>query len=167
MRTSRWLLAALVAATLATGCARRPPFTPSPELGAPEQAVALWPAPRYTKRLIEKAGLPTTAHVKDQYHIHAHLEVYKDGRQVVIPENIGIGDGVISPLHTHREAGVLHVENETPIDATLGQFFILWNVPLDGAKVVVDGVEIADPASHVLKNLQLITVYFGEPPAGH
>ena len=34
----------------------------------------------------------------------------------------------VSPLHTHDESGVLHVENDAERRITLGQFFTEWGV---------------------------------------
>jgi hypothetical protein len=37
---------------------------------------------------------------------------------------------VISPLHTHDQSGVVHIEAEAPADFTVGQFFTEWAVRL-------------------------------------
>ena len=85
---------------------------------------------------------------------------------MVVPGNIGV-DGaanMVSPLHTHEPVGVIHVESQDIRNFTLGQFFTLWGVPLDGAKVTVNDKPMPDPAGVVFENLALITVVFGEAP---
>ncbi len=88
--------------------------------------------------------------------MHAHLDVFIDGRHIVVPGGIGIDTtssdvnhavddngydaygGIsgcakpcISPLHTHDATGVLHTESATRKENTLGQFFVEWDVKLD------------------------------------
>jgi len=91
-----------------------------------------------------------------QYHVHAHLDVFVNGRPVLVPAGIGIDlanpavqsdkrlDGIvvgaglkqecdqpcISPLHTHDLSGLLHTETKTPSPNQLGQFFTEWAVRL-------------------------------------
>src|SRR5438874_1571378 len=71
------------------------------------------------------------------YHIHAHLTLYKNGRAVPVPANVGIPyDSAINVggqhicyywLHTHDASGVVHIESPTPHLYTLGQFFDIWH----------------------------------------
>jgi hypothetical protein len=91
-----------------------------------------------------------------QYHAHAHLDVFVNGRPLFVPAGIGIdtanpdvltekrlggivvGAGLkqecdvpcISPLHTHALDGVLHTETKTPQPNHLGQLFTQWAVRL-------------------------------------
>ena len=89
------------------------------------------------------------------FHVHAHLDVFVNGRHVVVPAGIGINikdpgvqsgpnpDGstgyggirlcatpCISPLHTHDDTGILHTESATAVPNQLGQLFTEWHVPL-------------------------------------
>ena len=82
------------------------------------------------------------------HHAHAHLDVFVDGKPIVVPAGIGINiddpevqrfedpDGAvayggitrcrkpcISPLHTHDATGIIHTESKSPEPNTLGQFF--------------------------------------------
>jgi hypothetical protein len=93
-------------------------------------------------------------------HVHAHLDVFVDGKPVAVPAGIGIkiddpavqrGDmpdgtkrygGIdlcnepcISPLHTHGVDGILHTESSSPEPNTLGEFFTEWGVALDASCV--------------------------------
>jgi hypothetical protein len=115
-----------------------------------------WPAPPDPMPLATAAGLTPETAERLEFHVHAHLDVYIDGKHIVVPGGIGIDTsdpqvhrGVInglpaygnitepcaqpciSPLHTHDATGVLHTESPTPKENTLGQFFIEWDVKLD------------------------------------
>jgi hypothetical protein len=72
------------------------------------------------------------------YHIHAHLTLYENGRVVPVPAYVGIPyNSAINVggqhtclywLHTHDASGVIHVESPTTPKRpyTLGQFFDIW-----------------------------------------
>ena len=74
-------------------------------------------------------GVPcdTTGHDND-YHIHAHVSIYIDGKQVQIPSQVGIPtDGTcLYWLHTHDTSGVIHIEAPAGRNFTLGTFFDIW-----------------------------------------
>lgn len=119
----------------------------------PLATVSPWPAPPNPLDLAQKAGLVLEDKEFLLYHVHAHLDVFIDGKKVLIPAGIGINikdPGVkssktpvsyggikqcaqpcISPLHTHAEDGLLHTESKKSEPNTLGQFFAEWNVKLD------------------------------------
>jgi hypothetical protein len=69
------------------------------------------------------------------YHIHAHLTLYKDGKPVPLPPQVGIPYSLAISgqhyclywLHTHDASGVIHIESPTPRLYTLGQFFDIWH----------------------------------------
>jgi hypothetical protein len=130
----------------ATGITAPPPSASNPEP---------YPAPTSPMELAAKAGLVPEDAEQLEYHVHAHLDVFLDGKHLTIPGGIGIDttnpgvhsgltDGLpafggivvpcnkacISPLHTHDVTGVLHTESRTHKDNTLGQFFVEWNVRL-------------------------------------
>jgi hypothetical protein len=129
-----------------------PPITsapPGPSTYAP------WPAPANPMQLSCRAGLVPETAERLEFHVHAHLDVYLNGRKVLVPAGLGIDtknsgvhlfetDGLpaygginppcdqpcISPLHTHDVSGILHTESATVKYNTLGQLFIQWNVTL-------------------------------------
>lgn len=166
-----WLALLLPALGLA-GCSRSAPPAAAPPAMAfkagtkPPGAVVLWPAPADPAASLLAAGLEPLAREGTVYHLHAHLEVFKDGKQVVVPANIGVGPqaSFYSPLHTHTPDGILHVESEEVRDYTLGQFFAMWGVSLVGAKALENGEAVAEPARLVIDDFDLITVVFGEEP---
>ena len=117
---------------------------------------APWPSPENPMGLTCQAGLVPEKAEFLQYHVHAHLDVFVNGRPVLVPAGIGIDlanpavqsdkrlDGIvvgaglkqecdqpcISPLHTHDLSGLLHTETKTPSPNQLGQFFTEWAVRL-------------------------------------
>ena len=117
---------------------------------------APWPAAKNAMALTCKAGLVPEDAENLEYHVHAHLDVFVNGRPVIVPAGIGIdldnpavradrnGSGLvigagltqvcdqpcISPLHTHDLSGILHTETKTPSPNQLGQAFTEWAVRL-------------------------------------
>ena len=129
------------------------------QFGSPpetRETKAPWPAPENPMALTCKAGLVPEKAEFLQYHVHAHLDVFVDGKPVLVPAGIGIdldnpdtvadtganglitgaglkqecGAPCISPLHTHDLSGLLHTETKTPSPNKLGQFFTQWAVRL-------------------------------------
>jgi hypothetical protein len=152
----------------ATGCGTAPTGSPLPAspsatgaIAPSGQAAALdWPAPANPMDLAVKAGLNPQPKEFKTNHVHAHLDVFVDGKTVMVPTGIGIKiddhavqvddlpDGTknyggielcnepcISPLHTHDATGIVHTESATPEPNTLGEFFTEWGVTLDASCV--------------------------------
>jgi hypothetical protein len=113
------------------------------------------PLPPDPMKLAREAGLVPETAERLQYHVHAHLDMFVNGAQKLVPGGIGIriddpqvhngpvngypayggisepcSTPCISPLHTHDATGVLHTESATEKDNTLGQLFTEWDVPL-------------------------------------
>jgi hypothetical protein len=179
---------ALFAAACGSGSSSTPQ---APSSAAASLApIERWPLPEDPMGLARKAGLEPLRIESLQFHVHAHLDVFEDGRPIVIPAGIGIditdpgvkrfedpvgyggiqqpcADPCISPLHTHDSNGVIHTESPTPTPNTLGQFLIEWEVVLpDDAKVYIDGEEFSgDVASIELADRREIAIVIGEPPS--
>src|SRR3954453_14299809 len=122
----------------------------------PAHGAAPWPAPADPLGLTVTAGLQPERKETLTHHVHAHLDVFVNGKRVVVPAGIGINikdpgvktfrdtpDGskayggielcaerVISPLHTHDNTAILHTESASPGPNRLGQFFTQWGVGL-------------------------------------
>jgi hypothetical protein len=112
----------------------------------------LWPAPSDPLERTVAAGLEPAPKEFKINHVHAHLDVFIDGQEIVVPAGIGINikdpevihfadngsyGGIeicdqpcISPLHTHDASGIIHTESSDPKPHTLGQFFVEWGVEL-------------------------------------
>jgi hypothetical protein len=160
----RATLACVVGAFVLAGCGGGGSKSSSGDVcsqfsGAPAARTtkAPWPAPDNAMALTCKAGLVPEKAEFLQYHVHAHLDVFVNGRPLFVPAGIGIDAGnpsvrtdtgpnglvigagltqecdepCISPLHTHQLDGVLHTETKTPSPNRLGQFFTQWAVRLD------------------------------------
>src|SRR3954464_13100873 len=133
---------------------------PAAEQGPASSAAdarVLSPAPQDPLERTVAAGLQPERKEFLIHHVHAHLDVFVDGKPIAIPAGIGINiddpevkkfedpvgyGGIkrcrrpcISPLHTHDGTGVLHTESATPKPNTLGQFFTEWGVRLSNSCV--------------------------------
>src|SRR4029450_4272907 len=77
---------------------------------------------------LRATGIPALSPMEGTaVHIHQHLDLYVDGRKVLVPAGIGIDPAVgYAPLHTHDPSGVIHVESPTVRTYTLGEFFAVW-----------------------------------------
>lgn len=118
--------------------------------------------------------------MSEDYHVHAHLTIIKDGQQLAIPSQVGIPGNCNYAIHTHNESGELHVENPTVQSFTLGQFFDIWGRPLSPTNVadftgqpikfyINDNGDLrqytGNPAAIALASHRSITIQIGAPPA--
>jgi hypothetical protein len=151
----RWCLLAAVLAL--AGCGGGKKVVGQGPVTEPATGAAPWPAPKNPMALTRKAGLTPETREFVFLHVHAHLDVFVNGKPVVVPAGIGIAiddpavkrfegpngsigyGGIsppcatpcISPLHTHFVDGVLHTEAREHQFNNLGEFFTEWNVRLD------------------------------------
>ncbi len=118
-------------------------------------------------------------------HVHAHLSIFYNGRQIAVPYGIGIvrpfrvdrgfvgvGNGFYW-LHTHDATGIIHIESPDERKYTLGNFFDVWGMPLTSTEVAglkgalhafVDGKPYhGDPRAIVLAAHEQITLEIGQP----
>lgn len=122
-------------------------------------------------------SLPALAKEGSALHIHQHLDLFINGKNIPIPAGIGVNQlsGFISPLHSHETDGVIHVESDKVEDFTLGQFFDVWGVRLtkdciggycgnatSTLKMYVNGtLTPGDPRKLVLTPHQQIVLVYG------
>ena len=111
------------------------------------------------------------------YHIHAHLNVFIDGSEQQVPDNVGRLNSCLYWLHTHSRDGIIHVEAPQTKEFTLGQFLDVWRQTSDSAGLFssvagknatayVDGKPFEGNYSDIpLKSLEQITLVYGETPA--
>ena len=142
------------------------------------QTAPPWPLTDRQADRIADAGLPLLTAEGTKVHYHAHLDVFRNGDPVTVPANIGIDyqRQVISPLHTHDDSGIVHVEGLKDEPITLGQFLTEWGVrvesdctgdicPPDPIAVYVDGVKQTGPVTElVFKSRQEVALVLGTPP---
>jgi hypothetical protein len=140
---------------------------------------APWP-PEYeflADRLLP-LGLNTLSQEGVATHYHSHLDIFVDGKRVVVPQGIGInqGAGYITELHSHDTRGVIHIESPKENDHfSLGQFVAEWGVFLngrcigaycDGLKWYLNGkLQTGNPQDYTLQSHDEIAIVVGKPPA--
>jgi hypothetical protein len=113
--------------------------------------------PQQTAQYTEAAGLPCSAEML-QVHYHAHLDISVDGNPVVVPQYVGFvvqGNSVVglAPLHTHDNAGIIHIENSVgPYCSGKGKELAVF---VDGQRYT------GDPTKLVLKMHQEIAIEYG------
>lgn len=141
-----------------------------------------WPPPSDATAAAGKAGLPMLSSEGMVEHIHAHLDVLVDGKPVPVPANIGIDTArrAISPLHTHDDSGVIHVESPVKRAFSLGEFFTEWGVSLSSDNIgglrAVDGKSVrayvngqprtGNPAAITFAQHDEIALVYGQPQPG-
>jgi hypothetical protein len=112
-------------------------------------------------------------------HIHPKLNITMDNKIILVPSQIGIdtslwknhsldkygmqempGMSGMAPLHTHDNTGIIHDESSVNRNYTLGDFFNIWGMDLNGKIVnaTVNGKPIPDFKSHVLKDNEQINL---------
>ncbi len=116
-------------------------------------------------------------------HIHTNLTITLDSRPIVIPSQIGIDNSlwnghnldkygtpgmpmpggsmpVMAPLHTHDNLGLIHIESLINRDYTLGEFFNIWGVDLNGktVKATVNGKQVFGYKNIILKDKENIAL---------
>lgn len=68
-------------------------------------------------------------------HWHPELEIFVDGNKIEIPENKGIERAPHSPIHTHNDLPIIHLEFNGVVredDIRLGKFFKVWDKEFRG-----------------------------------
>jgi len=79
------------------------------------------------------------AQMPETYHVHAHLSLFLNGDQLIVPDHVGIpspgGMECAYSIHTHDASGEIHIESPTPGTFTLGNLFHIWGEPLDRTNI--------------------------------
>ena len=148
--------------------------TSAPTTATGSEAAPPWAAPADPAARAKAAGLTMLSAEGTVEHIHSHLSVTVDGHAVTVPALLGIDEAnaSISPLHTHDQSGIVHVESPVKTTFTLGQVFTEWNVALAATRIgsyssasgdtvttFVDGKQFAgDPAAITLANHEDIDI---------
>ena len=78
-------------------------------------------------------GISCDAQEGQRIHIHQHLAIFDHGKEMTVPQFIGIPQAsrCIYWLHTHTPDGIIHVEAPRDRSFALGDFFAVWGQPLD------------------------------------
>ena len=123
-------------------------------------------------------GIYCDALEQTAYHIHAHVTIYINGKQVPIPQSIGIASdqSCFYWLHTHTDDGVVHIEFPRQGTPTLGNFLDIWGQSFNslgfqnelassaGWTVYVNGEKVNENFNQlVLQAHQVITIAYNSP----
>ena len=123
-------------------------------------------------------GIYCDALEQTAYHIHAHLTIYINGKQVAIPQGIGIASdqSCFYWLHTHTSDGVIHIEFPNQGNPTLGNFLDIWGQSFnslgfqnelassEGWTIYVGGKQVTKNFNQlVLQPHQVITIAYNSP----
>jgi hypothetical protein len=142
------------------------PTTPAVVLPDPDSLDGMMkaqPWPNNTDQLparLAELNLPELSDVAGALHHHIQLYIYVDGQPVTVPANIGLSTQAASPLHTHDDTGLVHVESADPNFApVLGQFMDVWGVYFTNS-CLGDQCNHGDQQLRVYENGQL---YTGDP----
>ena len=116
-------------------------------------------------------------HMKTAIHFHTHLDIFVNGVNLTIPQNIGLlPDKCFYALHTHDSTGMIHVESQTKDNFVLGMFFDIWGNNFydtmrtygnpSVTKVYVNGQEVnnMDYRQIPLKPYDEIVIVYGNSP---
>jgi hypothetical protein len=104
-----------------------------------------------------------------KFHIHAHLDIFVNGKPFTVPSQIGIDpEGrCLYWLHTHDESGIIHVESPVEREFTIGNLIDIWDQTFNDTKlfdnnlndinsvlsIYVNGVKV--PTSTDFRNLSI------------
>lgn len=111
------------------------------------------------------------------YHVHAHLDVFVEGNERQVPDNVGRLNSCLYWLHTHTTDGLIHIEAPQTRQFTLGQFLDIWQQTSDSSgffnsvtgknvTAYVEGDQVEGSYEDVpLESLEQIALVYGAPPA--
>ena len=112
-------------------------------------------------------------HTNFELHVHSHLKIVIDGKQEIIPKDIGVGYGVMRPVHTHDNSGELHIEGPCKRNFTLKDFFDIYEKDFNSQcifdkcindkgslKLFVSGKESQEFENLVLKDKREIVIEY-------
>jgi len=118
------------------------------------------------------------------YHIHIHLTIYINGKQVTIPTGIGIAadQSCFYWMHTHTDDGIIHIEAPSKLhNLALDDFLTVWEVGftklnfppemtrITGWQIFVDGKPFAGVVTSPLQtevplaSHDFLTLEYGSP----
>jgi hypothetical protein len=163
--------------TAATTTAASPNVNALNSLPGIRKIAAPWP-PEYAhlNDRLEPLNLNALSQEALAYHIHQHLDIYRNGKPIAVPALIGINDSAyLTQLHTHDSSGIIHVESESADKHyTLGTFFAEWGIYLNkkcvgaycqGYTWYLNGKkQTGEPWNLELQPHQVIVLAIGKPP---
>ena len=119
------------------------------------------------------AGIKCERQEYSNFHIHAHLDIFIDGKAYDVPETIGIVNRTcLYWMHTHDPSGIIHIEAPETRAFTLAQFFEIWKSTAKGVpatketpKIYVNGKRVNGRLEQVeIGPLAEIAIVYGKEP---
>lgn len=103
----------------------------------------------------------TNGHNNPAQHIHPQLQIIVNGQKQIIPKDIGIVKSCMAEIHTHDDAGEIHIESiYAGKQFSLQQFMDVWGESLekDGydLEMIVDGLPSVELGNLILLDKQQI-----------
>jgi len=161
------LMLMVVFGMLGLGSVFNPPRSPAQEPATNQ------PAGFAERDATRKLALSCTLDSLTKFHIHPHLQIVVNGKNEIIPANVGITVDCMRPIHTHDTSGEIHVESPEEIDFTLGDFFAVWQEPFSSGQILdyrvnsgheilmtVDGRPSGEFENLVLRDQQQIVIEY-------
>jgi hypothetical protein len=120
------------------------------------------------------AGIRCERQEYGNFHIHAHLDIFIDGKPHAVPESIGIINRTcLYWMHTHDPSGIIHIEAPETRAFTLAQFFEIWKSTAKGVpatkeapKIYVNGKKVNGRLEQIeIAPLAEIALVYGKEPA--
>jgi hypothetical protein len=121
------------------------------------------------------AGIQCEHEEYGDFHIHAHLDIFIDGKPYQVPAFVGIvqAEKCLYWMHTHDATGLIHIEAPRTRAFTLGQFFDIWKATARGVpamkeapKIFVNGKRVNERLDKLeIPPLAEIVVVYGKEPA--
>ena len=124
-------------------------------------------------RSTREIAMSCTLDMYTQFHIHPQLKIIINGKEEIIPPNIGVSLTCMHPLHTHDAVGTIHIESPEQRDFTLGDFFAVWDKKFSKEQILdyvvdaqheivatVDGKPNQDFENLILKDKQQIVIEY-------
>ena len=120
------------------------------------------------------SGIQCERQEYSNFHIHAHLDIFIDGKPHAVPESIGIINRTcLYWMHTHDPSGIIHIEAPETRAFTLAQFFEIWKSTAKGVpatkeapKIYVNGKRVNGRLEQVeIGPLEEIALVYGKEPA--
>ena len=102
------------------------------------------------------AGIQCEREEYSTFHIHAHLDIFINGKPYEVPRLVGIIPSTcLYWMHTHDRSGIVHIEAPQVRTFTLGHFFDIW-------KATAKGVPAAKEKPQVFVNGKKVNVDLGK-----
>lgn len=184
-----WLLVSVITITVMFGMFKTSnTLTQSQKITPPVNNASTLPPPTtdswdpeimHLRERLNAMGLSVLTEEGTTLHTHQHLDIFIHGKTIPVPADIGVNEKekFISPIHTHENDQVIHIESPDIKDFTLGQFFDVWGLHFtqtcigayckdtkNDLTVFVNGNKISgDPRLIILQQHQEIAIIYGTP----